>query len=305
MDRLITNIQSGPPKDTAHRSSAGSLSTRIAVESTVQAAPRIWTRRSGRGLVLVLDFDSVRLNMPDCDIPVVDGLIDHIEAHATERGSIIEAHLEHDVPFSTSTSDGIPHRLEIWFDMTAVYRVLSGRTLIIDPGHGGGDTGGRGPVNLLEKDVVLDLARRLKSTAKRAGMRCTMTRNGDVFVSEEARLELAARAIQHSVFVSLHTGVAPDPAVRGAAAAFAGPGGEDLAGLVLSEITRKLHLPLRGLRPAAYATRPRIPAVAVEFVTITNPVDEGLVRSYVFMDRAALAILNAVKNLFWRLEPGD
>ncbi len=299
MDRLITNVQAGPPKGAVHR---GGLFTRILVETTVEARPSVSTMVSDRGVVIRMEFESLELNMPESSIEVHDGLIDHVELRSSGPGSIVEAHLEHDVPFVTNTSTGVPCRFEVLFDMAPAYRVLAGRTLVIDPGHGGRDTGGTGPVNLLEKDVVLDLGKRLRSFGERAGARCVMTRNGDFSLSTEARLDVVAK-VGASAFMSLHTGVAADPGVRGAGAAWAGSGGEELAGLVLAELTRRLHIPSRGVRAAALSPAPAVPAAIVEFVTITNPVDEGLVRSYVFMDRAAMAILNGLKNLFWRVKP--
>ncbi|NPV71556.1 MAG: N-acetylmuramoyl-L-alanine amidase [Firmicutes bacterium] len=301
-DRLVTNIQAGPPKSATAHAGPADLSTRILVESTVALEPGISSRKSGRGSVLVLEFGGVRLNMPDCSIPVYDGLIDHLVAWTAPAGSVLEAYLEHDVPYSVDSVAGVPHRLEIRFDMKPIYRVLAGRTLVVDAGHGGMDPGRCGPVDLVEKHVVLDLARRLKSAIERAGMRCIMTRNGDVFLSWEARLELVNRH-GAAAFVSLHTGGASESAVRGAGVAYAGPRGEGLARLVLGELTKRLHLPSRGIRPSSLASAPPVPAAVVEFVTITNPVDEGLVRSYVFMDRVAQAVLNGIKNFYWEAEP--
>jgi len=86
-------------------------------------------------------------------------------------------------------------------------------TVVLDPGHGGHDTGAIGPSGLMEKDVVLDLALRLRRLlAERLGIRVIMTRTEDVFVPLQERTAIANRA-KADFFLSLHVNAAP---VRGA-----------------------------------------------------------------------------------------
>ena len=84
--------------------------------------------------------------------------------------------------------------------------VLDGRplTVILDPGHGGHDTGAVGPTGLTEKEVVLDLALRLRHLLQdRLGLRVLLTRSDDVFVPLLERSALANRA-KADFFISLH-----------------------------------------------------------------------------------------------------
>jgi N-acetylmuramoyl-L-alanine amidase len=77
-------------------------------------------------------------------------------------------------------------------------------TVVLDPGHGGHDTGAVGPTGLMEKDVVLDLALRLRRLLReRLGMRVLLTRDGDVFVPLQERSAIANRA-KADFYVSLH-----------------------------------------------------------------------------------------------------
>ena len=81
-------------------------------------------------------------------------------------------------------------------------------TVVIDPGHGGHDTGAIGPSGLMEKDVVLDLGLRLKRLLEqRLQVRVLMTRSEDVFVVLADRSALANRA-KADFFVSLHVNAA-------------------------------------------------------------------------------------------------
>lgn len=76
--------------------------------------------------------------------------------------------------------------------------------IAIDAGHGGDDPGATGPSGIREKNVVLQVARRLADEVHRqAGMEPLLIRDGDYFVSLQDRRELA-RSAQADLFVSIH-----------------------------------------------------------------------------------------------------
>ena len=75
--------------------------------------------------------------------------------------------------------------------------------VVIDPGHGGKDSGALGMSGVKEKDVVLDVARRLKKTFEAAGVHVLMTRDSDVFISLNDRTAMASRP-DVDLFVSIH-----------------------------------------------------------------------------------------------------
>lgn len=90
------------------------------------------------------------------------------------------------------------------------------RTIVIDAGHGGQDTGTRNPrLKLDEKGFALDVAQRLAALLTKEGYRVVMTRDDDTFVPLAERAEIAKRA-GADLFVSIHfNAVASAPAVRG------------------------------------------------------------------------------------------
>jgi N-acetylmuramoyl-L-alanine amidase len=76
--------------------------------------------------------------------------------------------------------------------------------IVLDPGHGGHDTGTIGPEGLREKDLVLDVAKRLGALIEeRLGSEVIYTRNDDVFVPLERRTEIANEA-KADLFLSIH-----------------------------------------------------------------------------------------------------
>jgi N-acetylmuramoyl-L-alanine amidase len=85
----------------------------------------------------------------------------------------------------------------------------------VDAGHGGEDPGAIGPSGTREKDVVLQIARRLAARIdERPGMRAVMIRDGDYYVGLRERIQ-KARAAKADLFVSLHADAFSDRRVRG------------------------------------------------------------------------------------------
>src|SRR5580698_5946223 len=81
--------------------------------------------------------------------------------------------------------------------------------VVLDPGHGGPDTGTRGPAGELEKDIVLDFAQRLRDRIEKAGKYCVaMTRSDDTFIPLPDRVRIARNA-GASLFVSIHADSLP------------------------------------------------------------------------------------------------
>ena len=75
--------------------------------------------------------------------------------------------------------------------------------IVIDPAHGGTDNGAQGPSGSVEKDLVLRLARQIRSEFERQGFRVVMTRNDDSNPSYEDRAAVA-NAYRDSIFISVH-----------------------------------------------------------------------------------------------------
>jgi N-acetylmuramoyl-L-alanine amidase len=87
--------------------------------------------------------------------------------------------------------------------------------IVIDPGHGGHDTGTIGPNGLLEKDLVLDVSKRLaKLLESRLGAEVVFTRRDDTFIPLETRTSIANQE-QADLFVSVHANSSHDRDARG------------------------------------------------------------------------------------------
>jgi N-acetylmuramoyl-L-alanine amidase len=86
---------------------------------------------------------------------------------------------------------------------------------VIDPGHGGHDTGTIGPHGLEEKDLVLEVSLRLgRLLERRLGADVVYTRADDTFVPLETRTAIANQE-QADLFISVHANSSHDPEARG------------------------------------------------------------------------------------------
>ena len=79
----------------------------------------------------------------------------------------------------------------------------AGPVIVLNPAHGGTDTGARGQNAAMEKDLVLQMARGVKAELERQGFRVVMTRNDDSNPSYDDRAAIA-NAYSDAIFVSLH-----------------------------------------------------------------------------------------------------
>jgi len=90
------------------------------------------------------------------------------------------------------------------------------RTVVIDPGHGGEEQGARGRDGLVEKDLTLTVARRLKASLEaRLGVRVILTRDADQAVGLEQRASIANNN-KADLFLSLHANASVRPVASGA-----------------------------------------------------------------------------------------
>mgnify|MGYP001812394901 FL=1 len=101
--------------------------------------------------------------------------------------------------------DGLSLPVADLFDLTV-------RTIVIDPGHGGSDPGAIGHQGLMEKDVALDIARRLQNKlVASGGYRVVLTRDDDTKVQLKDRVAFATEN-DADLFISIHINSVPEQA---------------------------------------------------------------------------------------------
>ena len=105
-----------------------------------------------------------------------------------------------------------PVRTPLTPQVKAVER--ASRTILLDPGHGGNDPGASGRGGLREKEVVLDVALRLKRMLEMKGHKVLMSRSGDTYPTLSQRTRLCKQK-QPDLFVSIHINSVDSRSVTG------------------------------------------------------------------------------------------
>ncbi len=109
-----------------------------------------------------------------------------------------------------------PHRLVIdLYPPTTPATAFAIRTIVIDPGHGGKDPGARSRGGLKEKDIALDISKRLKKLLEtRLKKKVIMTRDRDVFISLKKRTQIANQN-KADLFISVHINASTSRKLKG------------------------------------------------------------------------------------------
>lgn len=187
------------------------------------------------------------------------------------------------------------------FEITLFSASLEGKTIAIDPGHGGGSTGAIGPSGIKEKDVNLKIAMKLRSLLEQNGATVIMTRDGDYNYPYEKRPELV-NSSGADLLISIHCNGFSNPESHGIETLYY-PRAENqrLAALVQRRLVANLGLANRGIvpRPRIVITRDvNMPSVLAEVAFLTNPREEQLLASVDFQEKAALSLFQAIQDYF-------
>ena len=165
---------------------------------------------------------------------------------------------------------------------------ISGKIIVLDPGHGGSDPGAIGPTGLQEKQVTLPVAEYLKSILEAKGAKVILTRTTDVDVygphasgvdELQARVNVA-NGNQADAFMSIHINSFSNPNVGGIATYYFD--GSDQSKKLASSVQGQIaeHSGFngdRGIQPGnLYVLRHSLmPSILVELGFISNPTEEG------------------------------
>jgi len=182
---------------------------------------------------------------------------------------------------------------------------LLGKRVVVDPGHGGDDPG-YVVGDLVEADLVWDLAARLEGRLVAAGVRADLTRGRDSTATDLERADFA-NASGADVLLSLHIDANGNPEARGVSTYHFGTGngvsstvGEQLAGLALREVvarTGMLNCRSHG-KTWEMLRLTRMPAVRVELGYLSSPEDRQRLADPGFRDVVAEGLLAAVQRLY-------
>jgi N-acetylmuramoyl-L-alanine amidase len=168
--------------------------------------------------------------------------------------------------------------------------------VIIDPGHGGEDSGAIGIDGLKEKDIILSIALDVEEILKKQDVDVVMTRDRDVFISLEGRTDLA-NDVKADLFVSIHANSInlSRPDVSGLETYYY-DSGRRLAELIHWSILNGVDIDDRSIRRARFYVlrHSTMPAVLVEVGFVTGEVDASNLQDADHRRRMAEAIARGI-----------
>lgn len=180
---------------------------------------------------------------------------------------------------------------------------LRGKTIIVDPGHGGKDSGAVGPGSLHEKDVVLAMSLYLEDYLTREGANVIMTRTEDVFVNLYDRPE-NIDDYNADMFISVHANAhahnAPATDVRGIMILYNYAHNEKLADIMLDTMVEEAGLPRfrTWRRNIAVIRHPHVPSVLVEAGYMMHPDDNWYILHPRGQKEIARSMMLGIKKFF-------
>jgi N-acetylmuramoyl-L-alanine amidase len=211
---------------------------------------------------------------------------------------------------------------------TGAGEIVQSATVVLDPGHGGKETGAIGPTGLMEKEVNLDVAENAAAALRKEGISVILTREQDYRATLVFRAELAA-SVHPKIMISIHHNAEPDGPLGHPGTEtfyqFHSAASKRMAGLLQEEVPAALsaypaqwvgerdagakwHLNGTGLdyygilrRPAALG----VTATLAELAYVSNPTEEALLARADVQQAEGAAVARAVLRFLRTDDPGS
>jgi N-acetylmuramoyl-L-alanine amidase len=169
------------------------------------------------------------------------------------------------------------------------------QTVVVDAGHGGRDSGAVRRFGPPEKAVTLDVAQRLNRKLRESQFRTVMTRNSDVFIPLDERVEIGNRQ-GNSVFVSIHFNDSSRRGIRGFETYYSSPYAVSLARRIQQKLLTMPGASNRGVRTANFRVlrNATYPSVLVECGFLSNRNEGGRAGSSSYRELLADRISEAI-----------
>lgn len=178
---------------------------------------------------------------------------------------------------------------------------FTGKTIVIDPGHGGSDPGAIGFSGLMEKVVNISVAQQLVALLNQAGANVVMTRSGDQSVSHQQRMDLA-NSSNADLFVSIHANSFTNPESNGTESHFCAENDHSSASRFLAqqlqrELVSVLNLRNRGVKSSNFYVLKNtvMPAALVELAFMSNQAEEAILGNAQSQTNCAGALFRGIE----------
>ncbi|GIN95435.1 N-acetylmuramoyl-L-alanine amidase [Siminovitchia terrae] len=176
---------------------------------------------------------------------------------------------------------------------------LSGKTIVLDAGHGGNDPGSTNQIGVSEKQLTMQTAKRLQQKLSAAGANVILTRSDDQYVNLDSRAS-AANNNNADAFISIHYDSAANPEANGVTAYYHHGYQYDLASSVNEVLNSSLSLNNKGTRFGNYhVIRDNSrPATLLELGYLSNPHEGQYIVTDSYQELVSNSIYNGLQSYF-------
>ena len=281
-----------------------------------------WHRLKSPDSRIYIDFTDAILVEKKLSVPVNDEIISDIRVAQNRKSpNVVRVvfKLNKSVKIAFSQSQTVANQLIMEIgketvDETSMATVGTGaigylmntvKTIVIDPGHGGGDYGAINPsTGLAEKDITLDISLRLQELLIQQGWNAILTHSTDRDVtssdssdSEElwARANIANKN-DADIFLSIHCDSSTKGTVRGTTTFYYKDVDKSLASVIHKYLISDLGTMDRGIKSSKFYVlkNTKMPAALLEIAFISNSEDARLLSSATFRQKVARAIFEGI-----------
>ncbi|NLW55689.1 MAG: AMIN domain-containing protein [Firmicutes bacterium] len=293
---------------------------RLVVKTVQELQEATWVKK-GSGGELVIKSSGMLSAVPVWDAPSGKLLIDLPHTTFDEAAFTIPTEAP---AFRLSKKDGLTVQVELPIPTGHQYSLtvdqdtlrvsiqdapLAGKIIVLDPGHGGIDSGAISRSGLREKDLNFDVTIRLKQYLEDLGAQVLLTRDDDRYVWLYDRVAIANR-VGAAVMISIHANNHDNSKIRGLevwhhpereASAF-------LAQCLAQEVLRQTDLPFRGIMASKDFVLPReteMPTVIFEMGFISNKEEEKLLWKTEFREKIVAGLGQGLLNYFYTQTAGE
>ncbi len=210
----------------------------------------------------------------------------------------VKATIEYNESFSNNMIQLVmttPKEAEIKATPSPIFKKNSNiKTIIIDAGHGGSDVGATRE-GIYEKDITLDISKRVEAILKKKGYDVQMTRKTDVYVGLKERV-LFTEEKKGDLFVSIHVNSSVSPEGNGIETHYYTPQSYDFAQIVHKQLANTINAKDRGLfKSKFYVINNDIaPSILVETGFISNPEERASLMTEDRKQKTAEAIAEGI-----------
>ncbi len=216
-----------------------------------------------------------------------------------EQDAMVSTYLGSDGKSLKVTVKEAKKKTPIIFNPPASNNHSSGsRKIVIDAGHGGSDAGAIGG-GIKEKDITLDISKRVEKLLKQQGYQVKMTRTDDTYVSLQDRVEISEN-YSPDIFVSIHVNSSVKPEITGVETHYYRQESLALAQTVHASVASAINSPNRGLFKSKFyvINHTTSPAILIEIGFISNSAERAELTGEKRKQATAKAIADGIQNYF-------